>query len=195
MMHPPPPPEEASAFEREIGRYRRYLSLLARIQMDRKLRGRMDPSDIVQQTMLEAFQARDQYQGEATGQRIAWLRRILARNLADAARDHGRARRDVALERSLEQSLGTSSARLGEWLAADQTSPSEHVARDEEVLDLVDALVGLADRDLDIIVARHWHGRALSEIAGELGTTRYEVTKSYREALERVRQLLESDRD
>jgi DNA-directed RNA polymerase specialized sigma24 family protein len=66
--------------------YRDYLRLLARL----------DPSDIVQQTLLQAHQALDQFQGEGDAALAAWLRQILARNLAMALRDHARAKRDFA---------------------------------------------------------------------------------------------------
>ncbi len=122
--------------------YRSYLCLLARIELDRKLRGRLDPSDIVQQTLLEAYEGRDQFQGESGAQRAAWLRQILARNLADAARDHGRAKRDVARDQSLEASLDASSQRLANWLAADGSSPSQHAVEHEEIRRLASVLFG-----------------------------------------------------
>src|SRR5579885_672319 len=102
----------------ELERFRAYLRLLARLHLDPRLRGKLDASDVVQQTMLQAFQARAGFRGSTEAELAAWLRQILARNLAHAARDLGRDKRDVARERSLEQALGQSSHRLGLWLAA-----------------------------------------------------------------------------
>ena len=90
--------------------------------------GRIDPSDIVQQTLMEAFAKRDQFRGTTSEEHAAWLRRILARNVADALRAQGRQKRDVSRERSLEQQMEESSARLGDWLAREQATPQRACA-------------------------------------------------------------------
>src|SRR5436309_1023550 len=111
-----------------LGRFRSYLRLLAGLHLDQRLRGKVDPSDLVQQTLLQAYQARDSFRGQSQAELAAWLRQILARNLAHAVRDLTRAKRDVARERSLEQGLEQSSLRLERWLPAEQTSPAEQAA-------------------------------------------------------------------
>src|SRR5947209_7688265 len=110
-------------------RYRSYLRVLAEAQLGRARRLGIDPSDIVQQTLLDAHKDRDRFRGGGEAECLAWLRRLLACNLADAARALGRARRDNARVRSLEEALDESSARLEHWLAADQSSPSEQAGR------------------------------------------------------------------
>src|SRR5262249_13692959 len=93
-----------------LERFRDYLRLLARLQLDPRLQSKLDASDLVQQTLLKAHESLDQFRGKTAAEQAAWLRQILARTLANAFRDFGRAKRDVALERSLEASLWESSA-------------------------------------------------------------------------------------
>ncbi len=104
--------------------YRSYLRVLARAQLGPKLRAKVDASDVVQETLLNAHRAIDQFRGESPAQLAAWLRKILARHLIHLARDFGRDKRNVGRERSLEASIEQSSVRLERWLAADQSSPS-----------------------------------------------------------------------
>src|SRR5215211_4521900 len=93
-----------------LGRLRSYLRLLAGLQLNPRLQAKLDPSDLVQQTLLQAYQARDQFRGGTAAEQVAWLRQILAHTLANSLRDFARAKRDVKLEQSLEASLEQSSA-------------------------------------------------------------------------------------
>src|SRR5262245_51416876 len=126
--------------DRSLARFREYLRLLARLHFGPALQAQMDPSDIVQQTLLEAQQALEQFRGTTDAALAAWLRQILARNLTDAVRAIGRAKRDVRRQRSLEMALDQSSARIEAWLVGDQTSPSEHAVRGEQLTRLAEAI-------------------------------------------------------
>src|SRR5947209_5575652 len=125
--------------------YRDYLRLLARLHLDPRLRGKLDPSDIVQETLLKAHQAKGQFRGTTDAELAAWLRQILARVLAHALRDLGRARRDVGRERSMEAALEQSSVRLEAWLASEASSPGERAERNEQIARLATALEALPD--------------------------------------------------
>jgi hypothetical protein len=117
-----------------LERFRAYLALLARTQLDPGLRGKIDPSGVVQQTLLEARQALEQLRGWDEPRQLAWLRRALANNLADEVRKLGTAARDVGRECSLEADLEQSSARLEAWLASEESSPPERAIRNKSTI-------------------------------------------------------------
>ena len=173
-----------------LERFRSYLHLLARLQLQGRPPARLDPSDVVQQTLLEAHRQRGQFRGQTDVERAAWLRQILAHNLADAARHLHRNKRDVRRERSLEKELGQSSAQLGLWLAAEQSSPSEQVACHEEAVRLAGALAELPVAQREALVLQHWHGLTLAQIGERLGRTPVAVAGLLKRGLKALRQRL-----
>ncbi len=183
---------DAAAAVRNLDRFRDYLRLLARLHLDPRLRAKLDPSDIVQQTLLQAHRARDQVRAQSDGELAAWLRQILARNLAQAVREFARNKRDVGREQSLEQALGESSARLDRWLAAEQSSPSERAVRNEDALRLAVALEQLPEAQRDALVLQHWQGWSLAEIGQHLNRSPAAVAGLIKRGLKQLRQLLDN---
>jgi hypothetical protein len=111
--------------DRLLESYRNYLRLLARTGIDASLRGKADPSDLVQETLLKAHQHFDQFRGQTETELVAWLRQILTRNLADLVRRFKTAgARTVAREQSLDEVIGASSRALLELVAPNGHSPS-----------------------------------------------------------------------
>jgi RNA polymerase sigma-70 factor (ECF subfamily) len=185
-------PKDDSPGERgfEFERFRKYLRLLAQAQIDARLRGKLDPSDIVQQTLLEAYQARDQFPADDPAQQAAWLRKILAHNLANAVRDLGRAKRDVRRERSLEAAIEQSSARMEAWLVAEQSSPSGLAERNEQLLRLAEALDQLPADQQEAVVLHHLQQQSLSEVARHLGRSPAAVAGLLHRGLKKLQELL-----
>jgi RNA polymerase sigma-70 factor, ECF subfamily len=182
--------EAATGRGASLERYRDYLRLLARLQLPAHLRGKLDASDVVQQTLLKAYQALDQLRGQTDAEQAAWLRQILANTMANTIRDFGRECRDAALERSLEASLADSSARLEGWLAAQQSSPSEQAQRNEQLLRLTHALAGLPDDQREALLLRHFQGLSVSDIGVQLGRSRAAVASLLRRGLQQLREVL-----
>jgi RNA polymerase sigma-70 factor (ECF subfamily) len=175
--------------------FRDYLLLLARLQVDRRLRGKLDPSGVVQETLLEAHQALEQLRGRSRAELLAWLRTALAHNLADEVRKLGAVKRDVAREESLRQALEESSARLEGWLAQEQSSPSRRLERHEQSLRLAAALARLPDRQRQAVELRHLQGLSLAEVAEGLTCSKAAVVGLLHRGVEALRQLLGPEGD
>ncbi len=176
----------------QLERFRSYLNLLARMQLDRRLTRKLDPSDIVQQTMLQAYAARQQFRGTESGELAAWLRQILARNLAHATRDFSREKRDVTRERSLQAALADSSLCLEKWLATDVSSPSQKVQSSEQALLLAEAMESLPVAQRDAIVLHYWQGCTLAETADRLDRTAPAVAGLLHRGLKKLRSAMDA---
>src|SRR5271170_5687376 len=173
--------------------FRKYLKVLAEIHLDRRLRGKLDASDVVQQTLLRACSALGELRQDQPEVLVAWLRRILARTLADAVKHYERDKRDVGLERSLEVDLDRSASGFAAWLAADQTSPSGRAERNEELLRMVEALVELPELMREVVVLKHCQGWTLPQIAERIGRSVPSVASLLRRGLEELRNRLRTE--
>jgi RNA polymerase sigma-70 factor, ECF subfamily len=173
-----------------LEQFRNYLHLLARLHLGHETRGAIDHSDLVQQTLLEAHLQQDQFQGSTEAQRAAWLRKILANNIADALKGQQRAKRDVNRVRSLEASLNESSARLEAWLVADHSSPSQRVERQEALLQLAEAISRLPEDQRRAVELKHLQGLSLIEIAQAMDRTETAIGGLLRRGMSKLREYL-----
>jgi RNA polymerase sigma-70 factor (ECF subfamily) len=187
-------PDDAAVGGRPLESFREYLRLLARVQLDARLQGKVDPSDVVQETLLKAHQARATFTGQNDAQMAAWLRKILANTLIDAVRKFAAEGRDVYRERSLEVLLEESSARLEAWLSADHTPPDEQLVRQERLLKLAEALAQLPADQRTALEMMHLQGHTVDEIAKHMDRSATAVGGLLRRGMKKLRQLLASEK-
>jgi RNA polymerase sigma-70 factor (ECF subfamily) len=184
-------PGPTSGPDPSLERCRDYLLLLARLQLDPGLRGVLDPSDVVQQTLLKGHAKRNQFRGETEVALMAWLRSILTHHMADLARKH--ARKLHGQERSLEAALEESSLRLEKWLASDSTSAAGRAIRHERLLRLADALASLPEDQRTALELRHLREMPVSEISRIMGNSPAAVASMLYRGLKKLRTLLASE--
>jgi RNA polymerase sigma-70 factor (ECF subfamily) len=174
--------------------YRHYLYLLARARMARQLRGRVDPSDVVQEAFLAAHRDFADFRGTTEAEFVAWLKQILVARLADQIRRHVKAKaRDLRLEIRLTAEVDHSSQALAKALPAHQNSPSKLAVQRERAVLLAEALKELPAHYEEVIVLRHLEGLPFADVARRMDRTVSSVEKLWVRALARLRQVLESE--
>jgi RNA polymerase sigma-70 factor (ECF subfamily) len=182
------------ALGRLLELYRNYLTLLARLEIGRRLRRKVDESDLVQETFLEAHRHFGRFRGTTEAELVSWLRQILAGVVANLLRRYyGTQRRNVRLERELADDLARSSQALAGGLAARQSSPSERAARREQAVLLADALGRLPAAYQEVIVLSHLEGLAFPEVARRMGRSLDSVKNLWARALARLRRALRDE--
>lgn len=179
--------------EEKLNQFRPYLRMLARMQFDGNLQAKLDESDIVQQTLLEAHRSLTSFRGQTDEELTGWLRQILVRNIADEIRKFRSGKRDWRLEASLEASLNASTIRLERFLACDDGTPSQIAMANEQMLALAAALLKLPEDQRRAIELFHLQGHSAAEVAKRLDRTDVAVAGLLRRGLKRLRELLRDD--
>lgn len=194
---PTPVPEMIDAARRDrdalgrlLARYEGYLQALAERDLDRRVRPRLGASDIVQQTWLEAQRGFGRFEGSGEPELVAWLARILERNLLQAVRDHALLqKRAVARERSLDDSGGA----VGGGLATGVSSPSQRAMRGESAVRLARALRRLPDDQREAVRLRHIEGWSLAEIADRMDRTAPAAAGLIKRGMRALRGILDEE--
>jgi RNA polymerase sigma-70 factor (ECF subfamily) len=186
---------DAVALGRLLELYRAYLVVLARVQIGRRLQGKVDASDLVQEAFLGACRDFPQFRGATEREFTSWLRQILASLLANLVRHYqGTQGRDVRLERQLAVELEQSSQALDRGLVAAQSTPSQQAMRREESVLLAEALGRLPPEWRELLILRHLEGLSFPEIARRMGRTVDSLKKQWPRALASLRRLLAGEK-
>ena len=171
--------------------YRSYLGLLARTQIWRRLQGKADPSDIVQDALVEAHERFDRFRGTTEVEFAAWLRSILAGLIANHVRRFlHTGKRDARLERSLVSDLNDTSCHLSHQLVSPSSSPSAQVLRREAAVELANALESLPEHYREVLVLRHLEDLPFAEVAQRMGRSVDSVEKIWVRALAKLREVM-----
>ncbi len=149
--------------------YRNYLTILATTQFDQRLQRRLNPSDLVQETMLAAHRDFMKFRGGTEREFLAWLRQILINCLHHAIDAHMKSKmRDVRCEISIEQvnrALDRTATNIGQVLADRGPSPSAHARQRECAVVVADQLAKLRPAYREVLVLRNLQGLSFEEIA------------------------------
>ncbi len=176
---------------------RSYLTLVARTQIDQHLQGRVDASDVVQETFLDACRDFDHFRGSSPGEWVAWLRKILIYNLARVVHrqvlaQKRSARREVSLEHHVAV-VERSSGRIETALVGRFSSPSSHAQRSEIAARVADQLARLSSDYREVLVLRNLEGLPFSEVASRMGRSAGAVRILWVRAVDQIRQLLQAE--
>jgi RNA polymerase sigma-70 factor (ECF subfamily) len=185
---------DGEALGRLIERHRNYLLLLARMQVGRRLQGKFDCEDLIQEASLAAHRGIGRFRGGTEAEFRAWLRQILAGILANQIRRYrGTLRRDARLERALAEGLDRSSRAVDRGLIAAHSSPSHQAVRREQAVLLADALGKLPDDYREVIVLRQLEELSFADVAHRMARTENSVKNLWVRALTRMRRAMEED--
>jgi RNA polymerase sigma-70 factor, ECF subfamily len=170
---------------------RNYVRVIAQAHVESWLRAKVDASDLVQQTLLDAYRGFSRFEGASEAEWLAWLRVILQHNAADFVRQfHGAAKRQVGREIPLGPPPGDSADGSGMQPAADGETPSQLLVRKEEELRMADALMHLSPDHREVVALRNLQRLPFDEVAARLGRSRPAAQMLWLRAIQKLRELL-----
>jgi len=179
------------ARERLFAACRSYLGLLARANVEPWMRAKVDASDLVQQTMLDAHRDFDRFQGQTDQEWLAWLRQILNHNAGDAVRHFGTAGKRAAKREVPLQGAGESGAQIGGIEPPSPgDSPSQMAMHHESELLLAEAMERLPDDYREVIILRNIQRLPFDAVAERLRRTRPAAQMLWMRAMQKLKSLL-----
>jgi RNA polymerase sigma-70 factor (ECF subfamily) len=183
---------DAQAQAELLARHRDRLRRLIAVRLHRRLAARLDPSDLVQDVLAEAHRLLPGYLQERPLPFYAWLRQIAWQRLIDTHRRHLQAqRRSVHRERA-PALPDESVAELADLLVSSRSTPSQQLIREELRARVRQALLGLNERDREVLVMRYLEQMAMAEIAAVLGVSEGAVKVRHLRALQRLQAVLQA---
>lgn len=173
---------------------RSYLGFAARAQVESWLKRKVDASDLVQQTLLEAYRDFDGFQGHSEQEWLAWLRRILAHNAADFVRRYrGTAKRQARREVPLRTGGGSTLSHGAPEPAAPVATPSQEFLRLDAELRMSAAMAELPPDYQEVIVLRNLERLPFAEVAGRMGRSRPAVQMLWMRAIKKLQEAMGED--
>jgi RNA polymerase sigma-70 factor (ECF subfamily) len=186
---------DAQALSELFSRYRERLRRMVRLRLDRRLYGRLDPSDVLQDAYLDVARRFPEYTAKPTLPFFLWLRSLTGQRLIDLHRQHlGAQMRDAGQEVSLYRGAlpPASSASLANQLLGRLTSPTQAAVRAEMQIRLQEALNAMDPLDREVVVLRHFEELSNAETAEVLGIQKSAASKRYIRAIQRLKDILDS---
>jgi|SRR6516164_9100118 len=169
---------------------RNYVSIAARVEMASWLRAKVDASDLVQQTLLEAHRGLGNFRGTTEGEWLGWLKRILSHNAADFVRRyHGVEKRCAAREVSM--ATGDASDAPAPQLSDGGPTPSQLVMQKELQLQVADAVARLPEDYQEVVILRNLQQLAFDEVAERMGRSRPAVQMLWMRAIRKLQEILD----
>lgn len=179
-----------------IGPLRPWLKMLAERQLPTALRGRVDPSDIVQQALIDAWRGREAFRGDTHAERLAWLRVILTRAIMRSDRDMLRtAKRGQGREKTLQSAIDRDSVRIEQLATGREPGPASQADQAEQTLLVAAALDALSPEYQQVLVLRHFEGLAHAEIASQIGRSEAATRMLWVRALQALKKHYEPGTD
>jgi RNA polymerase sigma-70 factor (ECF subfamily) len=185
---------EAAALGALFAHYRVRLRQMVRLRIDRRLAGRLDASDVLQEAYLDVARRFPEYAAGPDVPFYVWLRALTGQRLIDLHRRHlGAKMRDAGQEVSLYRGAlpQASSASLAQQLLAGLTSPTQAAVRAEMQLQLQEALNSMDPMDREVVVLHHFEELNNVETAAALGIEPAAASKRYLRAIRRLKAILD----